>query len=159
VRARDLDDGLNLLERPDAPAAHVRRLLDADETRARGVPVAGGVRADRRVERVGREHARLAVDDRHHSARQRRRRAALEPKRMGLAPEQDLVAARADVQPDRDLVAHRPRRQEDRGLVAEERRHALLERADRRVVSALFVADLRGGDRRAHLGGRAGLGV
>src|SRR5262249_47979530 len=51
------------------------------------------------------------------------------------------------------------RGQEDRRLVPEQRRHALLERDDRGVVAALFVADLCAGDRIAHLRGRPRLGV
>ena len=76
-----------------------------------------------------------------------------------VAPDQHLVAAGADVQADRDLVAHRAAGQEHRGLVAEQLGHALLERAHRRVLAALLVADLGRGDRRAHRRRRARLRV
>jgi hypothetical protein len=117
------------------------------------------MRADRRLEGGGGEHAARTLDDRHHRSGQRGRRAALEPQGMRVAPQQDLVPARPDVEPDRDLVAHRPGREEHGRLVAEERGDALLEGERRRVRAPLLVTDLRLGHGPAHAVGRARLRV
>ena len=71
----------------------------------------------------------------------------------------DQHVAGAAVELQRDLVRHRRGRQEQRALLAEQRRGALLQRVDRRVLPQLLVADLRRGDRLAHPAGRPRRGV
>ena len=159
TRTGDLEHPLHLLERPDAPAAQVRRLLDAHQPRARPVASAGAGHAHRVDQSLAREHPALALGDRDDRARKLGRAAALGGEGMGGAPEEDLVAARAHVHANGDLVAHRPAGQEDRGLLAQQQGDRLLEGEDRRVVAQLLVADLGRGHGGAHGVGRARLGV
>ncbi len=63
----------------------------------------------------------------------------------------DDLVARLGQRAKRDLVRHRRRREEDGLLVAEQRRGALLERDDGRVLALLLVPDDGIGDRAAHL--------
>ena len=159
VRGGHAEHGLDLGEGPEPPAVQVRRLLDADQPRARGVAVAGPVGGDRRLERLGLEHAGRALDDRDDRSREGGRPTRLGRQRMRVATQQQLVAAGPDVQPDGDLVAHRPAGEEHRRLVAEQLGDARLEREHRRVLAALLVADLRLGHRAAHGRRRLRLGV
>ena len=65
-----------------------------------------------------------------------------------LLRDEHVSGARVELQ--RDLVRHRRRRDEDRRLLAEQRRDALLERVDRRILALLLVADRRLGDGSTH---------
>ena len=152
--AGDVEHAAHLLERPHAPAAHVRGLLDGHQALARPVAPAGPGAVDRVLERLRGEHAAVAVDLGDHRAGELGRAAGLGDQRVGVAPDEHPLAAGADVQADGDLVAHRPAGQEERRLVAQQRRDALLEGARRRVRAALLVADLGRGDGGAH--GRRG---
>src|SRR3954468_11428547 len=157
--AGKVEHGAHLLERPHAPAAHVRRLLDGDQALARPVAPAGPGAVDRPLERVRREHAAVAVDLGDDRARQLGWAAGLGDQRVGLAPDEHPLPAGTDVQANGDLVAHRAAGQEDGGLVAEQRSHPLLERARGGVRAALLVAHLGLGDGRAHARRRARLRV
>ncbi len=53
----------------------------------------------------------------------------------------DEHVTRTRVELERDLIRHRRGRDEDRRLVSEERRHAILQRVDRRILALLLVAD------------------
>ena len=91
-------------------------------------------------------HARDRLD---HEARVRRRAAVLVDDDVRLLLRDEHVP-RPRVELQRDLVRHRRGRHEERRLLPEERRGALLEEVDGRVLAPLLVADVRGGDRRTH---------
>ena len=147
VLARGLEHLVHALERPDAPAAHVGRLLDRDQARARHVAAVG---ADRRANLVAAEDAAVAVERVDHQPRVPGGPAGLGNDRVRGAVEDQLVAAGPGVQAQGDLVAHRPAGQEHGRLVAEQLGHALLEPAGGGVLAALLVADVGAGDRTAH---------
>ena len=132
-------------------------VLDRDEAGHRLVGVRRVAERGRdlvRVERAVRPIAELE-DARAHDDRVTGR---LVPDDVALGAGDHLAAAR-HVGHQRHEVAHRPRRDEQAGLLAEQLRRPLLERVDRRVLAEDVVADLGGGHRAAHLGGRAGDGV
>ena len=60
--------------------------------------------------------------------------------------------ARPAMRQDRDLVAHRAGGQENRRLLTKQRRHAIAEFQDSRIVAVLLVADLGREHRRFHPG-------
>ena len=156
MAARHVLHGLDLLERPHPAAAHVGGLLDRHEARARHVAV---IRPERLLDRLGREHAAVAVEAVDHRAGQLRRAAGLGHDRVRPAVKQQLVAAGADVQPEADPVAHRAAREEQARLVPEQLGHPILEAVDGRVLPLLLVTHLRAGDGLAHAVGGACLRV
>ncbi len=100
------------------------------------------------------EAARLGGDADRDQPGMNRRAPVLVDEDVGVLVRDEDVAG-AGVQLERDLVRHRRRRHEQRGLVTEESRDPLLQLGDGRVLAALLVAHLRGGDRRAHARGWA----
>jgi hypothetical protein len=153
----DSHDVAQLLQRPDPPAGHVRRLLDGHQPRPRHVPIAGAPQRAAHV--VAREHPQRRVQRVQHRPRERRRPTGLGDDRVRQAMQDCLVAPRTDVEPERDLVAHRPGGKEDGGFEPEQRSHPRAELGDLRVLEALLVAHFRLRHGLAHGGGRTGLRV
>src|SRR5829696_5682502 len=145
--ARRRDERVDLVERPDAAARAVVRVLDRDDPRARVV------RATRLPERRPHLVWREAAGDRRKAARDEagvhRRPPELGEQQVRVLLREQLVA-RPRLDPQRDLVRHRGRRQEDGLLLPEQRGGGVLELEHRRVLALLFVADLRARDRLAH---------
>ena len=98
---------------------------------------------------LGRETPTIAGQPERHEPGMRSRAAVLVDDDMRVLLCDEHVT-RTRVELERDLVRHRRGRDEDRRLVSEERRHAILERVDRRILALLLVADGRLGDRAAH---------
>ena len=132
------DHALDPLERPDAAAAEIARLLDPEQPAPRGVPAG---RTHALVHGRGVELPARAVERAHVDAGQRRRPAGLEMDGMRRPVGQHLVA-RPAVHAHRDLIAHGARGEKDRRLLAEELRDHLLEVVHRRVLALLLVAHL-----------------
>ena len=154
--ARGRDDVLELVERPDAPAGRVVRVLEREDRRA----LIGDLRArlGSRAHLLRREPPAVAGKRRRHEPRVRSRAAVLVDHDVRvLLRDEDVAGPR--VQLERDLVRHRRGRHEDRRLVPEERRGALLERVDGRILALLLVPDLRLRDRAPHALGRPRRGV
>ena len=132
------DDALDPLERPDAAAAEIARLLDPEQPAPRGI-AAGRTHA--LVHGGGIELPARAVERAHVDAGQRCRPAGLEVDGMRRPVGQHLVTMPA-VHAHRDLIAHGARGEKDRRLLAEELRDHLLEVVHRRVLAFLLVAHL-----------------
>ena len=140
---RRVDRRLELVERPDAPAARAVRVLEHDDA----------ARAEQmrllRCDVLGRDATRLPRHAFRVQAGVDRRPAPLPDQDVGVLLGEEHRPRRR-LRAKRDLVRHRRRRQEERRLVAEQLRHASLELVRRRVLEVLLVADLGGGHRRAH---------
>ncbi len=154
--AAAVDDGVELLERPDTAAGGVVGVLDGDDSRPRCVEVA--VQARGRADLVGADSAVLTD--------QRARLKAAEDSGAPELRDQDVrmllgeqLVARLAVEPERDLVRHCRRRDIDGLFLPEKLSRPLLEQVDGRVFPLLLVADLRGRHRLAHRRARLRLGI
>ena len=152
----DGDDGVELVERPHAPARDVVRVLDDEH----GRPLVDDVLDGRRC--------RLHLG-RRHPAGDSRQADGEEPRMGGCASElvdedvrvllgEEHVAGPA-VQLEGDLVRHRRGRKKDRAVVSEQLGRALLELVDGRILAHLLVTDDGGGDGGTHPRRRSRNGV
>ncbi len=143
---------VDLLQRPDPPAARVVGVLDPEQARPRRVDRGGAMgRADLVGAVAAGDAGKPAGDD----AGVDRRSAELGDEDVAVLLAEQLVAE-LGVQPDRDLVRHRRGRQEDRLVLAEQARRTLLELVDGRVLALLLVAHSGRGDRGSHSRRRPG---
>ena len=152
----DGDDGVELGERPHAPARDVVRVLDDEHGRALVDHVLDG--RGRRVHLRRREPAADAGQADGEEPRVRGCAAELVDEHVRVLLGDEHVA-RPAVELQGDLVRHRRGRQEERALLAEQLGDPLLQLVDRRVFLHLLVADDRGRDGGAHPRRRAGDGV
>ena len=145
-------DAGELLAVPHQPAHAVVGVLDLDQRgrRVEHVPA----RLHRGAQLLGREEP-VGANFGELDAGVGGRGAGLVPHGVALDPDHHVVAGRA-VELQRQLVGHRARGHEQRGFLAEQRRHALLQEVDARVLAELVVADLGLRHRAAH--GRRGAG-
>jgi len=153
---RGVRDRLHLRQRPDAPPAAVVRVLDRDRLLAR--IVVGLARAKRGLHRLGGEDPAGTVHDQALHAPERRDGAALVIDDVAVTVADDLVAHPRE-RAERDLVRHRPGGHPHGRFLAQQRRDAVLQRIDGRVLAVDVVAHFRGRHGLAHSGGRAGDGV
>ena len=152
----DGDDGIELVERPDAAARDVVRVLDDEHSRALVDDVLDGRRC------------RLHLG-RRHPAGESRQADSEQPRVGGCAAElvdEDVRVllgeehvARPAVELEGDLVRHRRGREEDRAVLSEQLGDALLQLVDGRILAHLLVTDDGGGDGGTHPRRRAGDGV
>src|SRR5215212_12141992 len=122
--AAGVGDRRDLLQRPDAPAGAVVRVLDRDDPRDRRMPIvpqSGGG-----TDLLRREAATVAPERTGEEAAERGGSAELGDQNVGVLLCEHLVTGLA-VQPERDLVRHRRRGHVDRFFLPEQRRRALLE--------------------------------
>ena len=150
-----LGDLGKLADRPDAPAAAIVRVLDADKACPREVQVR---RHERRPQVVGSENPAPRPHQPARNARQRSRATAFVIVDVRVLAHHHLVA-RLGVTPQRHLVGHRTGGHVQRRGHGENLRRLPLELGNRRVLFENIVTDRRLGHRAPHLGRRLGYRV
>src|SRR4029453_11895565 len=141
-----------LVLRKDDSSRPVVSVLDLDAGRGRKQHVPA--RIARREELLGGENA-AGADLGQLDAGVRACTARLVPYRMRLPTNDDVVPG-ARQYSQRHLIGHRPCGQPERGLLAQERRDAILQLVDGRILTELIVAHRSGRDRLSHRGGVTG---
>lgn len=155
VLASDGGDLFNRLHWPDATAAKIVGVLDADESCMWEVRIVG---ADQGLDLRSGEDAVVGVDGADRCAAVNGRAAAFKVDRVAGRFDDDLVTGSA-VDGVGDQIAHRAGREEEGGLLAGEVGDHVLKAVDAGVFAFLLITDFGVGDGLAHAGGGAGLGV